>query len=65
MSIERHRCFVPACDACRADLHDVDEGYIPHFDTEDAALTHALDSGWRIDTDGHIYCDRCLDIATW
>ena len=64
MSVERHRCFTVACDACRAALEDRDEGYLPHFDTEDAAIAAALDEGWRIDTDGALFCARCLAIAT-
>ena len=64
MSIRRIHCFTVTCDACRLGPEDPDGGFIPHFDTEDAALTNALDQGWRIDTDGALYCAHCLDIAT-
>jgi hypothetical protein len=64
MSIRRTTCYVVSCDACRNGLEDRDGGYTPHFDTEDTALTAALDLGWRIDTDGAVYCGHCVDIAT-
>lgn len=63
MSINSRRCYVVTCDACRTGLEDRDEGFIPHFDTEDAALAYALDDGWHIDVDGHLYCRRCVAIA--
>ena len=63
MTIQRHRCYTVACDACRTSLEDRHEGYLPHFDTEDTAIASALEQGWRIDTDGNLYCQRCLDLA--
>ena len=63
MSIDRRPCYVVSCDACRADLHSDDEGYIPHFDTADAAIGHAADDGWHLDIDGHLYCPTCIAVA--
>ena len=63
MSIERRICYVVACDACRAELQNDDEGYIPHFDTSDAATNAAVDEGWHVDVDGRLYCPRCIAIA--
>ncbi len=64
MSIHQHRCYSVACDACRAALEDPEEGYIPYFDTDDAATAAALERGWRIDSDGALFCDRCVARAT-
>jgi hypothetical protein len=63
MSIEHRICHVVVCDACRGDLDDGTEGFIPHFDTADTALDAALGQGWSLDTDGHIYCHRCVALA--
>ena len=64
MSAEHRICWVLVCDACRTELHDPDEEFVPHFDTVDAATDHALSQGWQLDTDGHTYCHRCVAIAT-
>jgi len=60
MSTERHTCYTVSCDACRSGLEDRDEGFTPHFDTEDAAIGSAADDGWHVDIDGHLYCPRCI-----
>ena len=62
MSIDRRHCYVVACDACRA-AFEHDDGYIPHFDTADTAIDAAADAGWHLDTDGRLYCPRCLALA--
>ncbi len=64
MSAEHRICWVLVCDACRTELHDPDEEFVPHFDTVDAATDHALTQGWQLDTDGHTYCHHCVAIAT-
>ena len=63
MSLESHRCYVMACDACRTGLHDPDGDYTLHFDTADDATDYALTQGWQLDTDGRTYCHRCLAVA--
>jgi hypothetical protein len=62
MSIRRLACFAVSCDACRTDLGDRDGDYTLYFDTEDDALTAALELGWRIDTDGALFCSPCIDV---
>ena len=56
MSTERRTCYVVACDACRDGLEDPDEGYVPHFDTADAAIDYALDEGWHSTSTAALYC---------
>ena len=56
-------CYVAVCDACRRDLEDPDNDFVPHFDTADAATDYALTVGWQLDTDGHTWCHRCVAIA--
>ena len=51
------------CDACRRELEDPDNDFVPHFDTADAATDYALHVGWQLDTDGHTYCHRCVATA--
>ena len=63
MSIDRRTCYVAACDACRDVLTDHDEGYVPYFDSPDAATDAALGEGWTLDTDGQLYCPRCIAMA--
>ena len=60
MSIRRLTCHFVSCDACRTGLQDDDEGFIPHFDTPEAATDFAADAGWHVDIDGHLYCPRCI-----
>jgi hypothetical protein len=63
MSIDRRTCYVVNCDACRIGLEDLDEAFIPHFDSPDAANEHAAEKGWHVDIDGNLYCPRCLALA--
>ncbi len=63
MSAEHRICWVLVCDGCRTELYDPDGEFVPHFDTEDTALAYALDRGWRIDTVGALFCDRCIALA--
>ena len=53
MSAEHRICWVLVCDACRTELHDPDEEFVPHFDTVDDATDHAAAPGLALDTDGH------------
>jgi hypothetical protein len=64
VSIDRVICHVVTRDACGLGPEYHDGGYTPHFDTADAALAAALDLGWRLDSDGAVFCNNCLDIAT-
>ena len=64
MSVQRHSCFTLACDACRSPFEEREEQILPHFDTTDAAIAHAVEAGWHLDEDGNLYCDRCIAIAT-
>ncbi len=64
MSLQRHRCYTLVCDACRRQLEDPVEDFVPHFDTADVAFDYAHAQGWQVDTDGATYCHRCVAIAT-
>ena len=63
MSAEHRTCYVVVCDACRSELENHDEGFIPHFDTPDLAHDYALHEGWHLDLDGRTYCPRCITIT--
>ena len=59
MSIEKHTCFVVACDGCRIRFDESGAEYIVHFDTADEAISYITESGWFITTTGVIECPEC------
>jgi hypothetical protein len=57
--IRAHTCYIPDCDDPDCTKPFDDEGYTPHFDSDEEAITRLVDEwGWTY-TGGVLRCRDC------